>query len=60
MLQGQSLNAETIAAAAARAAEGFDAEDDVYASADYKRHMATVLARRAIESALERSQSMQR
>jgi len=54
MLQEQPLNTQTIAAAATRAAEGFDAEDDVYASADYKRHMATVLARRAIESAVER------
>jgi carbon-monoxide dehydrogenase medium subunit len=53
-LQGQSLTAETIAAAAAKAAEGSDPEDDTYASAEYKRHMATLLARRAIESALER------
>jgi carbon-monoxide dehydrogenase medium subunit len=54
-LQGQPLAAEVIAAAAAKTAEGSDPEDDSYASADYKRHMATVLARRAIESALERS-----
>jgi carbon-monoxide dehydrogenase medium subunit len=53
-LQGQPLTPQTIAAAAAKAAEGYDAEDDTYASADYKRHMATVLARRAIESAVER------
>lgn len=53
-LQGQPLAADTIAAAAAKAAEGADPDDDVYASAAYKRHMATVLARRAIESAAER------
>jgi carbon-monoxide dehydrogenase medium subunit len=55
MLQGQPLTAEVIAAAAAKAADGLDPEDDFYASADYKRHMATVLARRALESAAERS-----
>lgn len=54
-LQGQSLTAEALAAAATKAAEGLDPEDDFYASADYKRHMAAVLARRAIESAVERS-----
>jgi carbon-monoxide dehydrogenase medium subunit len=54
-LQGQPINAEAIAAAAAKAAEGADLDDDFYASADYKRHMATVLARRAIESAAERT-----
>jgi carbon-monoxide dehydrogenase medium subunit len=51
-LQGQSLSAEVIAAAAAKAAEGSDPDDDVYASAEYKRHMACVYARRAIEKAL--------
>ena len=60
LLQGQPLTAEVIAAAAAKAAAGSDPEDDSYASADYKRHMATVLARRAIESAVERSESTQR
>ncbi|MGE5303612.1 MAG: FAD binding domain-containing protein [Alphaproteobacteria bacterium] len=54
-LQGQSLTAEVIAAAAAKAAEGLDPEDDFYASADYKRHMATVLARRAVQRAAVRS-----
>ena len=55
-LQGKPLNPQLIAAAAAKAAEDADIDDDPYASADYKRHMATVLARRAIESAVERSQ----
>jgi carbon-monoxide dehydrogenase medium subunit len=54
-LRGQPLTAEAIAAAAAKAAEGCDPEDDPYASAEYKRHMATILARRAIVSAVERS-----
>ncbi len=53
-LQKQPLNADVIIAAAAKAAEGMSPDDDVYASADYKRHMATVLAQRAIESAVQR------
>jgi aerobic carbon-monoxide dehydrogenase medium subunit len=54
-LQGQSLTEETIAAAATKAADDSDPQDDPYASAEYKRHMATVMARRAIASAVERS-----
>ncbi len=50
----QPLNVDSISAAAANAAANADPDDDVYASADYKRHMATVLAQRAIESAVER------
>jgi carbon-monoxide dehydrogenase medium subunit len=56
-LRGQPLTAEAITAAAAKAAEGADPDDDFYATADYKRHMATVLARRALEGAVERSKS---
>jgi carbon-monoxide dehydrogenase medium subunit len=54
-LQGKSLAAEIIAAAAAKAAEGASPDDDHYASAEYKLHMATVLARRAIEQAKSRA-----
>lgn len=54
-LQGQPLTPEVIAAAAAKAAEGTDPYRDLYASAEYKRHMATVYARRAIEDAVRRS-----
>jgi carbon-monoxide dehydrogenase medium subunit len=50
-LQGRSLTAEVIAAAAAKAADGSDPADDSYASAEYKQHMAMVLARKAIEKA---------
>jgi carbon-monoxide dehydrogenase medium subunit len=56
-LQGKALDGQNIAAAAAKAAEGTDADDDIYASADYKRHMAIVLVRRAIESAIQRISS---
>jgi aerobic carbon-monoxide dehydrogenase medium subunit len=54
-LQGKSLTREVIAAAAARAAENADPADDTYASAEYKRHVATVYTRRAIEAAVERA-----
>jgi carbon-monoxide dehydrogenase medium subunit len=53
-LQGKVLNPQNIAAAAAKAAQEADPDDDIYASAEYKRHMAIVLARRAIESAIQR------
>jgi carbon-monoxide dehydrogenase medium subunit len=54
-LRGQSLESKAIAEAAAGAAEGADPIGDVYASAEYRRHVATVYARRAIETAARRS-----
>lgn len=56
-LQGQPLTPDVIARAAAKAAEGTDPDDDSYASADYKRQVATVYARRAIEAAVERARN---
>ena len=56
-LQGKSLTPDVIAAAAAKAAEETDPEGDTYASAEYKRHVATVYARRAIEAAVKRAMS---
>ncbi|HEY6366109.1 MAG TPA: xanthine dehydrogenase family protein subunit M [Candidatus Binatia bacterium] len=54
-LQGKPLMREVIAAAAAKAAENTDPVDDTYASAEYKRHVATVYARRAMEAAAQRA-----
>ena len=54
-LQGKPLTPEVIAAAATKAAEETDPEGDTYASAEYKRHVATVYARRAIEAAVQRA-----
>ena len=54
-LQGKELTPQVIAAAASKAADGTDPDGDAYASADYKRHMATIYARRAIEAAVQRS-----
>ena len=50
-LRGQTLTRENIAAAAEHAGEGTDPPADLNASAEYKRHLARVLCRRALEEA---------
>ena len=50
-LRGQSLSRESIARAAEHAAEGTEPPADLNASADFKRHLARVLCRRALEEA---------
>jgi carbon-monoxide dehydrogenase medium subunit len=50
-LRGQPLTGDTIKAAAERAAEGTDPPADLNATADYKRHLARVLCRRALQEA---------
>jgi carbon-monoxide dehydrogenase medium subunit len=50
-LRGQSLSPESIARAAEQADEGTDPPADLNASAEYKRHLARVLTRRALERA---------
>jgi carbon-monoxide dehydrogenase medium subunit len=50
-LKGQPLNAESIAKAAELAAEGTEPPADLNASSDYKRHLARVLTRRALQEA---------
>jgi carbon-monoxide dehydrogenase medium subunit len=50
-LRGQPLSPEAIARAAEQAAEGTSPPADLNASADYKRHLARVLCRRALEQA---------
>lgn len=50
-LRGQPLNKESIARAAEQAAEGTDPPADLNASGEYKRHLARVLTRRALEEA---------
>ena len=50
-LRGGALDAGAIAAAAEHADAGTDPPADLNASADYKRHLARVLCRRALEEA---------
>ena len=50
-LRGQSATAESIARAAEQAAEGTTPPADLNASAEYKRHLARVMTRRALETA---------
>ncbi|HWE15027.1 MAG TPA: xanthine dehydrogenase family protein subunit M [Solirubrobacteraceae bacterium] len=51
-LRGQELSDENIAAAAEHAADDTNPPADLNASAEYKRHLARVLTRRAIKDAL--------
>lgn len=50
-ITGQPVSAEAIAAAAEHASEGTDPPSDVNGQADYRRHLATVLVRRALSTA---------
>jgi carbon-monoxide dehydrogenase medium subunit len=50
-LRGGALDASSIAAAAEHAAEGTEPPGDINATPDYKRHLARVLTRRALEEA---------
>jgi carbon-monoxide dehydrogenase medium subunit len=50
-LRGQPATADAIAKAAEQAAEGTNPPADLNASSEYKRHLARVLARRALETA---------
>jgi aerobic carbon-monoxide dehydrogenase medium subunit len=52
-LIGTSLDEQAIANAAAKAADGIELNGDIYASADYRRHLVQVYARRAIAAAIQ-------
>jgi carbon-monoxide dehydrogenase medium subunit len=54
-LVGKKPDDQLIASAASRAAEGVDVNGDLYASAEYRRHLAEVYARRAIKEAISRA-----
>lgn len=57
-LNGEGSLEETHTAAAARAAEGFDAEDylsDIHADGPYRAHLLEVLTARALHSAVSRA-----
>ena len=50
-LKGKKLTDESIAAAAAVAADGLEVNGDHFASADYRRHLIGVLTERALKRA---------
>ncbi len=54
-LTGANLNDDTIGAASAQATEGVDVNGDVFASEEYRRHLAAVYTRRAITAAIGRA-----
>jgi aerobic carbon-monoxide dehydrogenase medium subunit len=54
-LQEKPVSAKRLAEASAHAAEGIDVNSDLYASAEYRAHLASVYARRALERAIERA-----
>jgi carbon-monoxide dehydrogenase medium subunit len=54
-LEGKSGSAGEIQNAAALVTEGADANSDLHASADYRRHLAVVYATRALVAALART-----
>jgi aerobic carbon-monoxide dehydrogenase medium subunit len=51
-LEGTAGSAEDVAKAAALVSQGADANSDLHASSDYRKHLATVYAARAINAAL--------
>lgn len=53
-LKGNALDAKTLSTAAAHAADGADVNSDLYASADYRKQLAAVYTRRALETAISR------
>jgi len=56
-LTGSKGDAKAIAGAAAKAANGITALSDLAATADYRKHLVTVYAKRAIERAIQRARS---
>jgi carbon-monoxide dehydrogenase medium subunit len=54
-LKGASRDDKTLAAAANHIADGVDANSDLFASSEYRKHLAQVYARRALETASSRA-----
>ncbi len=55
VLRGERPTAQRFAEAAEAAASDLHPNGDIHASADYRRHVADVLVRRALDTALERA-----
>jgi len=56
-LVGTRLDEDDVDAAAQAGVEGLDPPSDLHASADYRRHLARVLARRVLRQAAERARA---
>jgi carbon-monoxide dehydrogenase medium subunit len=54
-LNGNALDAKTLGAAAAHAADGVRTNTDLFASGEYRQHLAQVYTRRALETAVSRA-----
>jgi carbon-monoxide dehydrogenase medium subunit len=54
-LKGAALDDKSVRAAAAHAADGVNVNSDLFASAEYRKHLAEVYTRRAIEQAVSRA-----
>lgn len=54
-LVGQTLDEKTVAAAAAHAADGVEAQSDLYASGEFRAHLASVYTKRAVLLAASRA-----
>ena len=56
MMQGEEITPELIQEVAEKAAnDEIDPGSDIHASADFRRHLAKVLTRRAVDEALQRA-----
>ena len=55
VLRGKAASSKRLQEASAHAAEGIEATGDIYASAEYRAHLASVYTRRALEKAIERA-----
>jgi aerobic carbon-monoxide dehydrogenase medium subunit len=54
-LKGNALDAKTLGAASTHASDGVDVNSDLYASAEYRKQLAAVYTRRALETAASRA-----
>ena len=54
-LKGAALDDKTVGAAAEHAAEGVNVNEDLFASAEYRAHLARVFTKRAVLAAVQRA-----
>lgn len=54
-LKGAGLDGKTLAAAAEHVCDGVEPNSDLFASAEYRKHLAQVYTRRALETAVSRA-----